>query len=82
MLKRNVKMITIIELKKCIANAHILNIIVYKISYRQELSPIILLSIQKNLIIYFYCTIQSLGLTIFLLIKDTEELLLNAKKVV
>lgn len=76
----NAKMVTIIKLKKHMANACILCIIVGKFSYWKELSPIIFLVINKNPEVGFYCTVLSLGLAISLRIEGGGEFLLIPRK--
>lgn len=80
-LKRNVKMIAIVELKRCIANTCILSIAVYKFCYRYKLYLVILLVIHKSTEIRFHCTVLSLGLSIYLWIRSSEELSLNIKEI-
>ena len=61
---QNTKIIAIIRLEKFLLNAGIFNIIVYKLSYWQELYLIILVKIEKDSKIYFYYSILILDLAI------------------
>ena len=61
---RNVKMIFAIELKRLVASASILNIIISKFYYKKKPYPIILFKIYKDLIIGLYCTILALSFAI------------------
>ena len=70
------------ELKKCIANVSILNIIVSKFCYKKKLYPIILLKVYKNLEVGFYYTILPLNLPVYLQIKSDRESLLDAEEII
>lgn len=74
-------MIIVIQLKKNVAGAYILGIVIDKLGYKQKPSPIVLLKIDKNLEIRFYYTILMFYLPICLKIKSGGELPFNAKKV-
>lgn len=63
------------------AGAHIIYIIISKLSYQQESSLIVGLKINKNLEINFYYTVLPIYLAISLKIEDNWEPLLNNKKV-
>lgn len=69
-----------IQFKKHVANACVFYIIIYKLSHGQELYPVILLEVEKNLKIRFHYTILILGLAVWLQIKDNEKHLFNTKK--
>ena len=64
-------MIFAVKLKRCIANADILNIIISEFCYRKKLCLINLFKIDKNLKITFYCTVLPLNLAIYLRIKGS-----------
>ena len=59
-------MISVIKLKRHMANASIPGIIIGKFCHEKKLCPIILLKVDKNLEVGFYCTILSFGLTVHL----------------
>ena len=65
----NVRMISAVELKKCMINVGVFFIIVGKFRHTMKSCPIILLEIKKDLKISFYHTILSLSLTTYLKIK-------------
>ena len=60
------KIISIIELKKHVADVSIFDIIIGKLNYWYKPCLIILFKIDKNLKINFYYTIQLLCLAIYL----------------
>ena len=62
-------MISVVELKKCVAGASIFDIIISKLCHGKKICPIILLKFDKNLEVDFYCTIQPFSLAICLQIK-------------
>lgn len=80
--KENTKVVAAIEPKKYIAYTYIFSIIVYKFSHKQELYPVILLSINKNLKICYYFIVLSLSLLISLRVEDCKKLLFNIKVVI
>ena len=57
-------MISAIELKKCVAGAGILGIIISKLCYKKKPYPIILLKVDKDLEVGFYHIILPLNLAI------------------
>ena len=59
-------MIFAIKFKKYMANASVLGIIISKLSYWQKLYLIILLKIDKNSKLSFYCTILLLDLVVYI----------------
>ena len=63
------------------ADASILGIIVGKLCYKKKPCPIILLKIDKNLEIGFYCTIVSLNLAICLWVEGGRKSLLDAEEI-
>lgn len=65
-LKENTKIIVAVELEKYVASIDILSIIVYKLSYIQKLSPIILYPIDNSLKIYLHRVFLSLSLAVYL----------------
>lgn len=67
--KENTEMIVPVELERCRAGTSIFKIVIHKFRYEQELCTIVLLPIDKNKKIGFYCIVLFFGL------------LLNAKKV-
>ena len=74
-------MISIIELKKCMANAGILGVFISKLCYKKKLYPIILLKVDKDLKVSFHCAIQSFGLIVHLWVEGNRESLLNAREI-
>ena len=65
-------MISVIELKRCLANADILSVVVCKLRYRKKLCPIILLEVDKSSKIGFYCIILPLSLAVDLWMEDSK----------
>lgn len=63
-------------------NINILSVIIYKLSYWQEFYPVILLKVDINLEVYFYCTVFTLGLLIDWSIKYGRKLILDFDKIV
>ena len=74
-------MISAIKLKKRMAGASVFGIIVNKLYYGKKLCLIILLKIDKNLEIGFYCTILPLNLATHLQVESDKEFLLNTKRI-
>lgn len=74
-------MIAAIELKRCIANICILSIVKYRVCHKHEPCLVFLLSIDNSIQISFYGIILSLGLTVYLQIKCSKKVLLNAKNI-
>ena len=58
------KIISAIELKRCVTSAGIFGVIVGKIYYGKKLCPIILLEVDEGLEVGFYCTILPLSLAV------------------
>ena len=75
-------MISAIELERCVAGAGILGIVVSKLRYGKKPCPIILLKVDKNLEIGFYCTILPLSLAVHLWVEGGGESLLDAKEII
>lgn len=74
-------MIAAVQLKKNITSTGILGIIIYKLSYQQEPSPIIPLKINKDSKISFYSAILLFYLAVNLGLENNKEFLLNAKEI-
>lgn len=74
-------MIGAVELEKRIANIHIFSVIIYKFCHEQELYPVVLLLINKNICISFHRTIMPLGPAVSLRIKYSGNVLFNVKEV-
>ncbi len=70
-----------VEFKRCVADARILDVVVGKLSYWKESSPIVLLIIDKNFEVSFYCTVLPLGLAISLRVEGSRELSLDFREV-
>ena len=75
-------MISAIELKKYVANAGILGVIVDILYHKNKPCSIILLEVNKGLEVSFYCAILLFGLTVRLWIEDGKEFLLDVKDIV
>ena len=75
-------MISAIELEKYVANISIFDNIVGKFCYKKKSYPIILLKVDRDLEIDFYCAILLFGLTIYLWIKSNRKFLLNTKEII
>ena len=63
------------------AAACVFGIIISKLGYWYELNPIVLLEIDIDSEIQFYCAVFSLNLTVSLKIKYGKKFLFDAKKV-
>ena len=74
-------MISAIELKKCVASAGILGIVVSELRHRKKLCPIILLKVDKGSKVGFHCTILPFGLTVRLWVEGGGESLLDTKEI-
>ena len=74
-------MISAIELKRCVANAGILGIVVSKLCHGKKPYPIILLEVDKGSEVGFYRTILSLSLAVRLWVEGGGESLLNAEEI-
>ena len=70
-------MISAIELKRYLADASILGIVVGKLRHGKKLYPIILLKVDKSLEVGFHCTILPLSLVVRLRMESDEESPLN-----
>lgn len=57
-------------------------IVAYKFYYRQKICLVILLLIHKQLLVYCYSAILSLGMTIYLSIKGYRWLLFDIMKII
>ena len=75
-------MISTIEFEKCVAGAGIFGIIVNKLCYEKKPYSIILLEVDKDSEVSFYCTILPLSLAIHLWVEGGGESLFNAEKIV
>ena len=74
-------MISAIELKKCMADAGILGIVVSKLRHRKKLYLIILFKVDKDSEVGFHCIILPLSLAVYLRVEGGGESLLNAEKI-
>ena len=59
-------MISTVKLKRRVANASIFSIILSKLYHRQKLYLVILLEVDKNSKVGFYCAVLSLDLAVHL----------------
>ena len=75
------RVISVIELKRCVVDDGIFGVIVSKLCYEKKLCPIILLEVDKGSKVGFYCTILPFGLTIYLWLKSGREFPLDVKKI-
>ena len=74
-------MISAIELKKCIAGAGILGIVVNELCHEKKLCPVILLEVDKGLEVGFYRTILPLSLAVCLRVEGGGESLLDVEEI-
>ena len=74
-------MISVIELKKYMAGTGIFGIIVGKFYYGKKPCPIILLKVDKNVEVGFFCTILPLCLAVSLRVKGGRKFLLNTEEI-
>ena len=74
-------MIPAIELKKCMANASILGIVIGKLCHGKKPCPIILFKVDKDSEVSFYLTILPFGLTFRLWVEGNGEFPLDAKEI-
>ena len=74
-------MVAAVQFKWCMTGARIFSVVIYKLSYWQELCPIILLEVDKSSKIGLHGAVLSFCLTIYLRIESSGEPLLDAKKV-
>ena len=74
-------MIFAIKLKRCVANAGILGIVIGKFYHKKKPCPIILLTVNKSLEISFYCTILLLNLAVCLRVEGGKKSPLDAKEI-
>ena len=79
---KNTKVISIVELKKRVANTSIFGIIISKFCHRKKPYLVILFEIDKGLKVDFYYTILSFNLTIYLWIEGNKKFLLDVKEIV
>ena len=75
-------MVSVVELKRRMANASILGIIISKLCNRKKLCSVILLKVDKNLEISFYYTILLFDLTVCLWVEGGRESPLNAEEII
>ena len=66
-----------IQLKKSIAGTSILYIVIYEFSHRQQLSPVILIVVDKSPEISFHSAVLSFCLLIRLRVEGDRESLLD-----
>ena len=74
-------MISAIKLKRCIASAGILGIIVSKLRHGKKSCPIILLEIDKGSEVGFYCTILPFNLAVRLQVEGGRESPFDAEEI-
>ena len=74
-------MISAIKLKKCVAGAGILGVIISKLRHEKKPCPIILFEVDKSSKIGFNYTILPFGLTVRLWVKGGGESLLDVKEI-
>ena len=74
-------MISVIELEKYVASIGIFGVIVGKLRHGKKPCPIILLKVDKNSKIGFYCTILPIGLTVRLWIESGRGFLFDAEEI-
>ena len=74
-------MIVIVQLKKHVTDARVLCIIISKLGYWQEPSPVILLEVDKDSEVRLHGAILPFGLPIYLRMEGGRELLLDVEEV-
>ena len=74
-------MISAIELKKCVAGAGILGIVVSELRHGKKLCPIILLKVDKGSEVGFHRTILPLSLAVRLWVEGGRESPLDAEEI-
>lgn len=70
-----------VKFEKYVADAHIINIIINKLSHWGKSNLIILLIVNKNPEISFHYTVLPFNLAVSLKIEGDKELLLDSQKV-
>lgn len=75
-------MVSIVKLKKDMANICIICIVVYIFHYRQEPCSVILLLIDKCSKVNLYHAVLPLGLAIYLNMESNREFSLNIKEII
>ena len=74
-------MISAIELKRCVAGAGILGIVVSELRHGKKSCPIILLEVDKGSEVGFYRTILPLSLVVCLRVEGGGKSLLDAEEI-
>ena len=74
-------MISVIELKKYIAGTGVFGIVVGKLCHEKKPCLIILLVVDENSKVDFYCIILPLSLAVCLRMKSSEKSPLHVKKI-
>ena len=74
-------MISAIELKRCVAGAGILGVVVGEFCHGKKPCPIILLEVDKGSEVGFYRAILPFGLTVRLWVEDGGESSLYAEEI-
>ena len=74
-------MISAIELKRCVAGAGILGIVISKLRHGKKPCPIILLKVDKDSEVGFYRSILPLNLAVRLRVEGGGEFPLDAKEI-
>ena len=74
-------MIAAVQLKRRVTGARVLRIVISKLGYRQEPSPVILLKVDKGSEIRLHGAVLPLGLLVCLQMEGGRELLLDAEEV-
>ena len=70
-------MISAIELKRYVASASVLGIVIGKLCHRKKPCPIILIKVDKGSEVGFHCTILPFGLPVCLGVESVRESLLD-----
>ena len=74
---RDAKVVTAVQLKRCIADAGIFRIIIGKFSHWNESCPVILLKVDKGLEVGFHRAVLPLGLVVSLKVEGGKKSLFN-----
>ena len=77
----NIYVVPVVELKRHVPYIGVFCVIISKFCHEKEPCPIVLLIINENFKVNFYCAILLLRLSVSLSVKSSIELLFDAQKV-
>ena len=72
-------MVATVQLKRCVAGACILGVVISKLGHWQELCPIILFKVDKGLKVGIHGAVLPFCLTVYLRMEGSRESPLDAK---